>query len=286
VPLCPAWLHEHVQNEWGTKEQAKCSVKRLPPCLGKPLPPVWSFARYRNAGTASAWSLFTYHGARPSRVSLAGHLKVAPESLEFRTLAGDPLAAAEGSDPATSNALLDQALAPCAAGRRSLSPISQAVHSAMPSKRRTGSATVIEILARGPPEGWSAVAYRLRARRGGKPTEAWIPPGLEPAAAIAAALSASPTDITILTQEEPTPKDPWRKPHIVEEPFPDPTEFIVTFGGTKRAWPPPVAPRTKLFSFVELLRPEEGEGVLLTAELCGEPKASAARPASSHVWIH
>jgi len=147
---------------------------------------------------------------------------------------------------------------------------------------------VREILKRGPPEGWSAVAYRLKAHRGRKPAEAWIPQELDPQVAIAAALGRPLTDIIVLKQAEPMSKPSWRKPHIVEEPFlTDPVEFIVTFGVTRRAWPPHVAPRTMPLSFLDLLRPEEGEGVLLTEENCGEPKPSAARPASSsHVWIH
>ena len=258
-------------------------------------PSKWTFGEYRCSGTQTAeWSLLMYRGEAPSRCALGAELAVDPGSLEFRDLAGEPVGAAEDTGPATGNALLDQVLALCLAGEMAL-PFDPKVLSSLPgspwkdpksAKNWKEGIGVGEILARDPPEGWSAVGYRLKARRGGKPTEAWIPPELEPAAAIAAALTVSPTDIIVLPQEEPISKSPWRKPHIVEEPFPDPTEFTVTFGGTKRAWPPPVAPRTKPLSFLDLLRPEEGEGVLLTAELCGEPNASAARPASFHGWVH
>jgi hypothetical protein len=327
VPLCSAWLHKNLREEWSTEQSARRWVERLLPSQDPELriekggceplglieyiislrtsdPPLkispldqaltrgWNVARYRISGTKAAeWSLFIYRGDRPSRVSLASHLEAAPENLEFRTLAGEPLAAAEDPGPATGNALLDQALALCAAGNMALALAPEALaalpgspfRNAQQAKDWKKGATVKEILTRGPPDGWSGVAYRLRARRGGKPTEAWIPPGLEPLAAIAATLNRPPEDIIVLPQEETRR---WRKPHIVEEPFSDPTEFIVMFGGKQRAWPPHVAPQTKPLSFLDLLQPEEREGVLLTAELCGEPNASAARPSSFHGWIH
>jgi hypothetical protein len=257
----------------------------------------WQLAQFRVGGRAGGeWSLFLYRGDRPSRRALAAHLEVAPESLALRILADEPLAAAEDSVPATGDALLDHALTLCAAESMAL-PLAPKLLAALPgspfrsakqAENWKAGVAVREILKRGPPEGWSAVAYRLKAHRGRKPAEAWIPQELDPQVAIAAALGRPLTDIIVLKQAEPMSKPSWRKPHIVEEPFlTDPVEFIVTFGVTRRAWPPHVAPRTMPLSFLDLLRPEEGEGVLLTEENCGEPKPSAARPASSsHVWIH
>jgi hypothetical protein len=334
IPLVPTWLHEHLPELWPTVVMAKGWVGRVKSgqtrniaekvwgiadretlrsvaeankiytiSVGnssegfKPPPHTWTFAEFRCSGTPGGeWSLCMYRGNAPSRRALGAELAVAPESLEFRTRAGESLAAAEDTGPATGDARLDQLLTLCAAGNMALplAPEPLAVlpgspfRNAKQAENWKAGVAVREIFKRGPPEGWSAVAYRLKAHRGRKPAEAWIPTGLDPQAAIAAALSASPTDITILTPEEATPKHPRSKPHIVEEPFlADPVEFIVTFGVTKRAWPPHVAPRTTPLSFLDLLRPEEGEGVLLMEENCGEPKPSAARPGSSpHVWIH
>ena len=61
-------------------------------------------------------------------------------------------------------------------------------HDARAVRNSTAGAVVIEILARGPPQGWRAVPYRLTTRRGGKPVWAWIPQEADPRTAIAAAL--------------------------------------------------------------------------------------------------
>jgi hypothetical protein len=270
VPLRPEWLHEHFPALWTTRKRAELWVARLKgsqvrniaeevwkiadretlaciPDANKEntissrgsreglkenpqgfrhfsaLPHKWTFAEWRqNSQTAHEWSLFMYRGEAPSRRALGAELAVDAVSLEFRTLAGDPLTAEEDTGPTTGNALLDQALARCLIRHialplapKSLSDLfADLWPDAKAAENWKAGTAVTEILARGPPEGWSAAEYRLTTRRGGKPVWAWIPPGIEP-----------------------------------------------------RAGQPSVCP--------------------LTEENCGEPKPSAARPASSsHVWIH
>jgi hypothetical protein len=196
------------------------------PLLEQALTRGWQIAQFRVGGKAGGeWSLFLYRGDRPSRCSLAAHLGVTPETLALRTLAGDPLTSAEDTGPATGDALLDQVLTLSAAGNVALplspeplaSLLGSPFRSAKQVKNWKSGAAVIQILAHGPPDGWRSVVYRLKARRGGKSAIAWIPPGLEPASAIASALGASPTDIILRTQEVNVTKSPWRKSHTAEE---------------------------------------------------------------------
>jgi hypothetical protein len=199
-----------------------------------------------------------YQGDKPHRAQLAAELPAGPEDLVMLTLDNQPLAA-EGAFPTTGDALLDRVLAFCVS-RGVAFPLSPKHLAALPLDLWTNAkavenwkagSTVAKILAHGPPDGWRSAVYRLRARRGGKNAVAWVPPGHEPCAAIAAALSVPPTDIIVLAQEAvtapPPAKSPWIKP----------------------------------LSFVALLGPEEEGGVLLTEEFFdttpSEPKTAAAR---------
>lgn len=91
---------------------------------------------------------------------------------------------------------------------------------------------MVEILARGPPEGWSAAEYRLTGRRGGPKNQAWIPPGLDPRTAIAAALG-KPVDAVVLKARDgdaqETSAEPVEPPEPPAEPPPhsDPPEASV-----------------------------------------------------------
>jgi hypothetical protein len=106
---------------------------------------------------------------------------------------------------------------------------------------------------------WRLVEYRLAGRRGRWSNAAVC--GLDARAAIAQVLGVPESTLDLR-------KPVWREPHIVEEPLADPIAIIVTT--PKRAWPRPhiVEPSIKPLSFVELLRPDEGEGILLTELVC------------------
>jgi hypothetical protein len=106
---------------------------------------------------------------------------------------------------------------------------------------------------------WRFVEYRPASRRGRWSNAAVC--GLDARAAIAQALGVPESTVELR-------KPVWREPHIVEEPFADAIAIIVTT--PKRAWLRPhiFEPSIKPLSFLELARPDEGEGVLLTELVC------------------
>jgi hypothetical protein len=125
-----------------------------------------------------------------------------------------------------------------------------------------------EILKRGPPEGLGAVEYRLRSRRS---AEAWVPLGAEPRAAIAMALGVSAEDIIVLgaalEAESAVKKHLGRKPTIAETEnslWPREAHLRLPFSAERA----PRCPPPKRLSFAAMLRPDEGEGVLLTELAC------------------
>jgi hypothetical protein len=85
---------------------------------------------------------------------------------------------------------------------------------------------VVAISPHGPPEGWSAAEYRLKGRRGGKPDLAWIPPGLDPQTAIAAALGKPESEVQLkfwggtAQQARTEPARPTEPNHPAPEPEP------------------------------------------------------------------
>lgn len=123
---------------------------------------------------------------------------------------------------------------------------------------------------------WRLVEYRPAGRRGRWSNAAVC--GLDARAAIAQALGVPESTLELR-------KPVWREPHIVEEPLADPIAIIVTT--PKRAWPRPhivVEPSMKPISFVQLLRPDEGEGVLLTELACQSDWAVVSEAEGTFSW--
>ena len=125
---------------------------------------------------------------------------------------GEPLAAEEDATPSTGDALLNQALAFCAAKGMALPLDPEPLAALCPYlwanakavKNWKAGVAVAVVLKRGPPADWRLAEYRHTSRRGGRPAVAWVPAGIEPRAAIAKTLGEAEAAIALK-------ESPWQK---------------------------------------------------------------------------